>query len=534
MVRQDDVVLWFSRQQSHQRLDVLCKLASICVPLELRFVHTYVDFLVRKSAPPPRDCELLAQYEKICHPLTDIDLHQEDSRRKLVFTLMMLSSTNRPVASSIYRILYDSCSNWNTFGLDITIETCLELCLIFTMALHHPAFTFDERMNLGKIYSTLSKQYAMWSILEGVSPSTPSPQPQHSPPEERCLVNGSTGSTSSSSSSSVSNHRSKSVQNDRSLRHRHRNSPKTNGSNAIDSITNQLKDLLGDERFPKGWRHFEKYSPSELMACSDQEFHRCGLSSNFISHLRKVLSSQSMSNHSVNNHSSQKTNGLLITADEHTKHMPLNKPVRPVKTCMGPPNVQPAFNNSHRINEQQKQPPPVDQSVSRSSSSSGSSSDACSPPSSPTDSSTLAHRVESQRKAYPQPIMMLNTGNLNTLQFEHQFFKMYFCFNENRDEASGSSIRAEQPGHAARSDGQLLAADDGLVPGAPATTGEPGSVPAARVALREHRVRPAAADDARPVELPARQQHPAASSVGSRPAARSVAGHLHVHLHAQR
>lgn len=463
MVRKEEIVVWFSRQPSHQRLDVLCTLASICLPLELRFLNTCVDFLARNKTPSARDAEILAALEKNCLQLNEVDLHDEGSRRKLILALTLLHAGNRIVAHTIYRILCSTCSDLKMFGPDITFESSLELNLIFTMALHHPSFTFEEKVKLGDIYLCMqSRLPGLRPTSDSVSPvptSTPSPQPQSSPPDisERSLNNGSNSSSSSSSSShnsTNSNSRIKTGQNDRSTIRRNRNSPKSNGSANVDSVTTQLKEQLGKDRLPKHWRQFEHLNSTELINCSDQEFLSCGLSPNFISHLRKVL-----------NQCHHKSNGGLAIPNEETKVVQQvnnskstasTAATRPslVKTCMGPPNVQPAFNNSQRIvttpienqpsqqqqhyqqqqqqqqhqhyqqqqhhhqqqqnHQQQLQQDSLTNRAGSSSSSGSSSLETCSPPSSPTDSSSTAPR-DNHRKHYPVPqtVMVLNPGILN-------------------------------------------------------------------------------------------------------------------------
>ena len=101
VLRKEEIVLWFSRQPSHQRLDVLCTLASICLPFELRFLNTCVDFLAKRiGSTSARDAEILAALEKTCCPQPGevVDLQEEAARRKLIWTLSLLHSSNRMVA----------------------------------------------------------------------------------------------------------------------------------------------------------------------------------------------------------------------------------------------------------------------------------------------------------------------------------------------------------------------------------------------------------------------------------------------------
>ena len=105
--------------------------------------------------------------------------------RKLILALTLLHAGNRIVAHTIYRILCSTCSDLKMFGPDITIESSLELNLIFTMALHHPSFTFEEKVKLGDIYLCMqSRLPGLRPTSDSVSPiptSTPSLQPQSSP-----------------------------------------------------------------------------------------------------------------------------------------------------------------------------------------------------------------------------------------------------------------------------------------------------------------------------------------------------------------
>lgn len=101
VLRKEEIVVWFSRQPSHQRLDVLCTLASICLPFEVRFINTCVDFLAKRIASASaRDAEILAALEKSCCPQPGevVDLQEEAARRKLIWTLSLLHSNNRMVA----------------------------------------------------------------------------------------------------------------------------------------------------------------------------------------------------------------------------------------------------------------------------------------------------------------------------------------------------------------------------------------------------------------------------------------------------
>ncbi len=153
----EEVVAWFARQPSHQRLDLLCTLAGMCLPAEIRFVSTCVSFLAAKDAPGCRDQEMLAQAERGPLPAPDSregDLRREALRRQLIWKLMLLHAGNRLVAHAIFRLLC-SAQSVPLAAAARDEQLAQELLLIYTMGLHHPSFTLEERIQLGQIYLRL-------------------------------------------------------------------------------------------------------------------------------------------------------------------------------------------------------------------------------------------------------------------------------------------------------------------------------------------------------------------------------------------
>ena len=491
MVRKEQIFVCFSAMPSHERLDVLCTLASLCLPFELRFLNTCVDFLSRINTASAKDTEILASIEKNCHQLADVDIHDDSSRKKLIWALTLLHAGNRIVAHTIYRILFNTCSDLKEFGLrEISPELSQELHLIFTLVRHHPSFTYEEKVKLEEIY------LCMQSRLPGMRPVSPVPSPQPSPTLQQQLQyqqqyqqqqqqqqsynqqqsQSSSPENSERSLSNGSSGRSKSQQqNDRStIRQRNvKANGKTGGNGFVngstgtgtlmESVTAQLKELMGKDtngRLPKAWKQFESMSATELALYSDQDLFNYDLSPLFVGQLRKVLNNLHYNHHHYHHHGKVGGNnggGLLMPCTEEREKIVASKPINPkaitinpmpaprsslVKTCMGPPNVQPAFNHTQRnttansaasttstastpasaqpLSSPAEQQPELPSSRASSSSSSGSSSlDPSSPPSSPTDSSiqhsttqTRTAVVDSQRKPFPHPQQppVLNSG----------------------------------------------------------------------------------------------------------------------------
>lgn len=422
MVHKDDIVVWFSRQPSHQRLDVLCTLVSICLPFELRFVNTCVDFLSKKDAPSTRDVEILAGIEKSCLQLAEVNLHDESSRKKLIWTLTLLHAGNRIVAHTIYRILCNTCADLKVSGPESSLESNQELHLIFTMVLHHPSFTYEEKVKLGEIY--LCMQSRLPGRRAGADTASPLPNsyqsPSVSPSPKPQTVQASNGPLETSDRCPNTSNR-KSYQNGRGYHHHNHhqhnrtsqessgNAPRNGSVSGYDLITIKLKEQMGNCILPKAWQAFSNYTPAELMNLTDKQLHDSGLNPKFITRLKKLLHNQC--NQKSNGGISQNGGGELSSvtrkkenaAEQHPQPFHAVKPATTttnprsamVKTCMGPPNVQPAFNNSARPAAAES---PQEQPTSRagSSSSTGSSSlETCSPPSSPTESSI--HRGENRK-----------------------------------------------------------------------------------------------------------------------------------------
>ena len=325
MVHKDEIVVWFSRQPSHQRLDVLCTLASICLPFELRFVNTYVDFLSKKDVPSARDVEILAGIEKSCLQLSEVlDLHDESSRKKLIWTLTLLHAGNRIVAHTIYRILCSTCADLKVS--DQSVESNQELHLIFTMVLHHPSFTYEEKVKLGEIY------LCMQSRLPPVSPvpASPSPKPQ------------------------IENR--KSSQNGRAFHHHHqhnRTSQETSGGvpgakngsvTAYELITIKLKEQFGkDKLLPKAWQTFGNCTSAELMNLTDKQLQDSGLHPKFITRLKKLLHNQCNQKSTSNGVSESSESVVKNAAERHPQ------PFQPIKSTVTTSNPRSAGNTSRKF-----------------------------------------------------------------------------------------------------------------------------------------------------------------------------------------
>lgn len=157
-VQREGVYRWFSSLTSAQRAEFLCGLLDLCVPIELRFLGSCLEDLARKDYHSLRDAEIKANNPADLSGLTNIT--DEVVRSKLLVSLALLGSDNREAAGVLYRTLTHIDSVINNYGLALNDgRTEEQFLLLFTMASHHPAFSFHQkqvlRQQLGQIQDIL-------------------------------------------------------------------------------------------------------------------------------------------------------------------------------------------------------------------------------------------------------------------------------------------------------------------------------------------------------------------------------------------
>uniref|UniRef100_A0A5F8GZN8 Zinc finger CCHC-type containing 14 n=1 Tax=Monodelphis domestica TaxID=13616 RepID=A0A5F8GZN8_MONDO len=140
-LQRDGVYRWFSELPSPQRVEFLCGLLDLCIPLELRFLGSCLEDLARKDYHSLRDSEIKANNPADLGSLTN--LTDEVVRSKLLVSLALLGSEQREAAGVLYRTLTHIDSIIHNYGLQLNEgRTGDEFLLLFTMASNHPAFSF--------------------------------------------------------------------------------------------------------------------------------------------------------------------------------------------------------------------------------------------------------------------------------------------------------------------------------------------------------------------------------------------------------
>lgn len=188
MVCKEEITLWFKGLEGDQRVDLMCNLLDCCLPLELRFLGTYIEFAASKHYGN------LQKYEKTANEATFgelRDLYDATIRRKFCIYLALLYSHNKKAATDLFQFLEhfqltgdkskEKEDNLTVNGIiSGDEETCInEIKLLLSMASFHPAFTFNQKQILrNKLVSwwmMRSVSYLSGHINPIVPPVTPSP-----------------------------------------------------------------------------------------------------------------------------------------------------------------------------------------------------------------------------------------------------------------------------------------------------------------------------------------------------------------------
>uniref|UniRef100_A0A667Y7I5 Zinc finger, CCHC domain containing 14 n=1 Tax=Myripristis murdjan TaxID=586833 RepID=A0A667Y7I5_9TELE len=169
-IQREGVYRWFSSLTSAQRVEFLCGLLDLCVPIELRFLGSCLEDLARKDYHSLRDAEIKANNPADLSGLTNIT--DEVVRSKLLVSLALLGSDNREAAGVLYRTLTHIDTVINNYGLPLNDERTEEqFLLLFTMASNHPAFSFHQkqvlRQELSQIHDILQVRGAAEPVTGG-------------------------------------------------------------------------------------------------------------------------------------------------------------------------------------------------------------------------------------------------------------------------------------------------------------------------------------------------------------------------------
>lgn len=134
------------------------ELLNMCVPFEIRFLgscieeigkHSYQE--LRGPAIAANDVEKLSKDASLAQGLLD-----DVARHRVVLYVSLLNTRNYTCANWLYKTVFRTdCTNELVKGNFKDENVLGELLLLFTMCLHHPAFTFEQKCFFGETLSAL-------------------------------------------------------------------------------------------------------------------------------------------------------------------------------------------------------------------------------------------------------------------------------------------------------------------------------------------------------------------------------------------
>ncbi|CAL1535673.1 unnamed protein product, partial [Lymnaea stagnalis] len=159
MVRKEELCDWFRNLHPCKRVDYMCGLLHICLPLELRFIGSVLEDLAKKDFHYLRDAEIKANQLGEFTNLNSMLLTDEKLRTKIIIALALLNSSNSSCAENIFEILERQIDNLLTYvHSHHSKQLTDEVHLMLTMAIHHPAFKAYQKTILDDKLKVLEKQ----------------------------------------------------------------------------------------------------------------------------------------------------------------------------------------------------------------------------------------------------------------------------------------------------------------------------------------------------------------------------------------
>ncbi|KAI4483544.1 PREDICTED: uncharacterized protein LOC106789273 [Polistes canadensis] len=178
MVCKENVVSWFANLSSYKRIDVMCTLLNMCLPFEVRYLGTCVEDIGKREYNDLRDTEHRANNVTDLTELTNLDVMEKRTRRKLALYVALLHSCNYACAVILYKNLSNldnqEISNILNGAANTSDDQPLEeLLLLYTMALNHPAFTYEQKSVFGNIFMKLQEEETRFNLSKPITSGKP-------------------------------------------------------------------------------------------------------------------------------------------------------------------------------------------------------------------------------------------------------------------------------------------------------------------------------------------------------------------------
>lgn len=156
MVFKEDLCNWFTQLSPHKRIDYMCGMLHMCLPMELRFLGSCVEDLAKKDFMQLREFEGKANSRHDLIKLQECETDEDSFRTKMAIYLALLHSSNRSCSNIIFEMLENHVHKALAVLDGMNSETVYRILLVLSMAMNHPAFSFQQRTRMYDLYQVAS------------------------------------------------------------------------------------------------------------------------------------------------------------------------------------------------------------------------------------------------------------------------------------------------------------------------------------------------------------------------------------------
>lgn len=138
--------MWFRNLSPHKRIDYMCGMLQMCLPMELRFMGSYVEDLAKKDFHQLRESEGKANSRHELSKFSESDA--KVFRTKMAVYLALLHSSNRTSSNIIFQMLESQIQEALTVIDNMVELTVHSILLVLSMAMNHPAFSYHQKSRM--------------------------------------------------------------------------------------------------------------------------------------------------------------------------------------------------------------------------------------------------------------------------------------------------------------------------------------------------------------------------------------------------
>ncbi|XP_050426155.1 uncharacterized protein LOC126836628 isoform X2 [Adelges cooleyi] len=162
MVCIDEVVAYFKTLKSYERLWMMCRLQSHCLPIELRYLGTCLDNLSKRDVHVLKKLELEANDPANVGQVARKCICDKTVRAAVIKYLSVLNANSAKCSELIYKALTDDKALERVFKSPRAFfsdkNAFEELMVLYTLAVNHPAFSFEQKTQLDSIFNCIKKE----------------------------------------------------------------------------------------------------------------------------------------------------------------------------------------------------------------------------------------------------------------------------------------------------------------------------------------------------------------------------------------